>query len=210
MFDLIYRIILILSLVISISLQGGNTNITISNEGIAKKLLVEKALQQIYGYAPKYSRLVIQVEGKNSEISQWMQQNIIDSCIVKKYSVFIKSEHSIDSSLSVDISNPDITFEYHSLGKKLLLFNKRYKRIGNSNFHISIKAITGKILSSQNFSSNFNDTLSNVNKIENEKLSFTKGKRNESQFGKRIIEPLLITASTITMVYLFYSLRSSK
>lgn len=191
-------------------IQDGITKTPLSNEEIAKKLLVEPALQQIYFHAPKSSRLIIQKHGENSDLSTWMEQSLIDSCFAHDYPVYFKLADSMDSTMVVEIAQPDITFTYHSMGKKWLFFNKGYKRVITSSFHISIKGENGKVLLSQNFSDNFADTLSNITEIENAKLLFTKGKKIKSSIGKQLIEPVLITASTITVVYLFYSLRSGK
>lgn len=207
---MICRIIPAIILAISVVLYGGQNKTLLSNEAIATKLLVEESLQKIYLHTPKTLNLVIEVSGENPEISGWIQQNIIDSCIVQNYSVYVKSDDSIDSALVVDILDPNITFEYHSLGNKWLFFNKGYKRVCTSNFHISIRENNGMVLMSQNVDNNVADTLSNIRKVENKKLAFTSGKKFDSLIGKKLIEPVLITASTITMVYLFYSLRSGK
>lgn len=191
-------------------IHDGITKTPLSNEAIAKKLLIEPALQQIYFHADKSSRLIIQNQGENSDLSMWMEQNVIDSCFANNYSVYSKLSDSMDSTIIVEITQPSITFAYHSIGNKWLFFNKGYKRLITSNFHISITEKNGKLLFSQNFSDNFADTLSNIAEIENERLIFTKGEKIKSSIGKQLIEPVLITASTVTVVYLFYSLRSGK
>jgi hypothetical protein len=202
--------ILTISLLIFVNLYGGQDKVVLSNEEVATKLMVEESLQRIYLHTPKFSKLVIEVREEKPEISKWIQQNIIDSCIAQNYSVYINFDDSIGSAFVVDISNPNITFEYHSLGSKWLFFNKGYKRVCKSNFHISIRENNGMVIMSHNFTNNFSDTLSNISEVEDEKIKFTIGIKFDSLIGKRIIEPVLITASTITMVYLFYSLRSGK
>lgn len=206
---MIYRILTI-CLVICVNLYGDQDKAVLSNEVVAKNLIVEESLKRIYLHIPKYSKLVIKVSEERPEISKWIQQNIIDSCIVQNYSVYINSDDPKDSALVVDISNPNITFEYHSLGSKWLFFKKGYKRVCKSSFHFSIRDHNRMVITSQNFTNSFSDTLSNISKVENEKLTFTVGKKFDSLIGEKIIEPVLITASTITMVYLFYSLRSGK
>lgn len=193
-----------------LNVQNGVGDTTLSNEEIAQNLLVEKTLHQIYLHASESSKLIIQSGPQNSELARWMKQNIIDSCVAHEYNVYLRPLDSLKSSLIVEISKPDITFKYESIGHKWLFFNKGYKRTVKSIYHISIRENGGKVLLSQLFTHNFEDTLKNIEKIENDRLMFTKGNGKNSSIGKRLIEPVLVTASAITVVYLFYSLRSGK
>jgi hypothetical protein len=189
------------------------TNSIPSNEDIAKKLLVETALEHVYLHADEFGTLVfpyMPTGGENSALSVWMQQSLIDSAIAADYSVYLETGDLPDSAIAVEITDQNITFEYRPIGNKWLFFNKGYKRSVKSGFHIYLKEKSGEILLSQQFSENFEDTVSNIGVLEDEKLVFTKGRKINSSLGKRLIEPVLITASTITMVYLFYSLRSGK
>jgi len=208
-----HRIAVTISLLCSVFALSVYSNSIPSNEDIAKKLLVETALEQVYLHATEFGTLVfpnMPTAGENSALSIWMQQSLIDSAIVADYSVYLEASDSPDSAIAVEINDQTITFEYESIGNKWLFFNKGYKRSVKSDFHMSIREENGKVLLSQQFSENFEDTVSNIDVLEDEKLDFTRGKKINSSLGKLLIEPVLITASTITMVYLFYSLRSGK
>lgn len=209
-----HRIAVTISLLCSVFALNVYTNSIPSNEDIAKKLLVETALEQVYLHAGEFGTLVfpdVRSGAENSALSAWMQQNLIDSAIAADYSVYLETDESPDSAIAVEITDQNITFEYVSIGNKWLLFNKGYKRNVKSGFHISMREEkNGRVLLSQQFSKNFEDTVSNIGVIENEELVFTRGKKLNSALGRRLIEPVLITAATITMVYLFYSLRSGK
>ncbi len=200
----------IISSVCLLNVQRGIGDTVPSNEEIAQKLLVETAIQQIYLHTSKSSKLVIQSNVENSDLAAWIRQNLIDSSLAHDYSVYVQPKDSLNSALIVEISHPDITFEYKSIGSKWLFFNKGYKRTVKSNFHISVREKNGMVLLSQLFTRNFEDTLKSIKKVENDKLLFTKGEKINSSIGERLIEPVLITASAITVVYLFYSLRSGK
>jgi hypothetical protein len=209
-----HRIAVIICLLCSVFGLSAYSNSIPSNEDIAEKLLVETAVKQVYLHANKFGTLVfpnVRTGGEYSALSEWMQQSLIDNAISADYSVYLETGDPPDSAIAVEITGQNITFEYESIGNKWLFFNKGYKRSVKSGFHISIREEkNGKVLLSQQFSENFEDTVSNIAVIEDEKLTFTKGKKLNTSLGKRLIEPVLITAATITMVYLFYSLRSGK
>lgn len=208
-----HRIAVTISLFCSIFGLNIYANSEPSNEDVAKKLLVETCLEQVYLHAAEFETLVFsnpRIAVQNPALSEWMRKSLVDSTLRRGYSVYVEPNNAPDSAIVVEITDQSITFEYESIGHKWLFFNKGYRRSVASGFHISITEPDGKVLLSQQFSENFEDTVSNINAIEDEKLIFARGKKINSSLGKRLIEPVLITASTITMVYLFYSLRSGK
>ena len=179
-----------------------------TNEKIARRMLVEPALQYLFMQVGDSAKLTFALEETNADLLGWMKQNLVDSCIAHGYSVYNNPENIQDTFEIVEISEPEILFEYKSAGKKWLFFNKGFKRIVTGDFHFSIRKNSGKIIFSRQISKTYEDIVSNIEAIENETLPFTKGKRSGSSIAKKLIEPVLITASAVTVVYLFYSLRS--
>lgn len=192
--------------------QGSADSIP-SNRQLAVRLMVEPALQHIYHYSSLSSApqaLLFPPNESDSELSRWFRQSLIDSCVARDYTVFVNSSNARDSLISVEIAQPDITFEYRSAGRRWVFFNKGYLRQVKSDFHLSIKTEQGRVLLSRRFNDEFQDGIKDINAIEDKDLTFTKGRKTGSAIAKRLLEPALITAATVTMVYLFYSLRSGK
>lgn len=208
-----HRIAVTIGWLCLVCLLNAHANPIISNEEIARKLLVDAALEQVNlqnSGVGVVLCIIVQDGPENSAISSWMRQCLIDSTIKAGYSVYTQLKEAPDSATVVEIASQDITFEYKSTGNRWVFFNRGYCRSAESDFHILIRKKNGKVLFSQQFHKEFADTLSSIDMVENEKLVFTKGIKTKPSLGKRVIEPVLITASTITMVYLFYSLRSGK
>jgi hypothetical protein len=212
-FILNHRIAVTIGLLSLVCLPNVYAGSTISNEVIARKLIVDGALEQVHLQASEVGAVVciiVQDGHGNSEISSWMKRCLIDSAVKAGYAVYTQLEEAPDSAAIVEIADANIKFEYESIGNKWLFFNRGYNRSAEGDFHISIRKKNGKVLFSQQVHKDFADTLSSTDMVENGELVFTKGKKTDPSLGKRLIEPVLITASTITMVYLFYSLRSGK
>lgn len=207
--NLIYRFVLLSSVFTAVILLANESQQGIfSNEKVARKIIIKSALQQVFNQIVDTTQLTIIIKETDANLSRWMKQNLVDSCIAHGYTVYDELNHIPGSFTIVEISGAEISFEYRSAGKKWLFFNKGYKREAKCRFHLSIRKSSGRIVFSKQISNIFNDTVSNIKKLENEQLPFTKGTKSGSSIAKKLIEPVLITASAVTVVYLFYSLRS--
>jgi len=207
--SLIKRFILINSIFAAMLLFADeSTPGILSNEEVARQIIVEPVLQQLFKEIPDSAILTFLIKETNAELSGWTKQNLVDSCIAHGYAVYDEVDSIPGSFEIIEIRSAEISFEYKSSGKKWLFLNKGYKRIVNCEFHISITKNTGKIIFSKRFSNIFEDIVPNIKMVENKRLSFTKGKKLDSSITNKLIEPVLITASAATVVYLFYSLRS--
>lgn len=183
---------------------------TKKNEDILYKILISPLFEQITESASKENPLYFSLNAGNSLSDRWVNQILIDSCVSAGYSVYFSTDTLNASGSSVGISNTIFDISYRPVDKKWFFLTKNYERNVNCSVHISILDSLGKVILSEQINNSYQDKFkkNDVKHLENDSLPFTKGNLKESNFGKKILEPVLITTATLTVVYLFYSLRS--
>ncbi|MEJ2537667.1 MAG: hypothetical protein P8048_11570 [Calditrichia bacterium] len=134
--------------------------------------------------------------------------------------------HTLDS-LSMDSAKVKIKLEKKSdlgnwlikklqeqfIQKQVILYDTSAEVSGNLlvvNINYSVQNQSGKILFSGSINPEFRDVLSRskLKTVESNHYSFTKGQKIDSKFFAYFFEPLLVTVTTVGVVYLFFSLRS--
>jgi len=156
----------------------------------------------------------ISIESRQKELfANWTAQILTDSCLRRKILVYSPPDSSEGSAdYSIVISDPRVEITYQSAGRRWLLFRKGLNRWVEGGYHLQITDREHRVLVSRYIVGSEQDIVPNdaIDAIENDTLPFTRGTKLDSPFIKRWLEPLIITATTMTVVYLFYSLRSKK
>ncbi|NIU01645.1 MAG: hypothetical protein GWN01_12240 [Nitrosopumilaceae archaeon] len=206
-----YHFVLIIGLTLSVSTSlSSQANIT-SNQQILSRLLVTPVLN-IFADTLELSNSM-KIQGNNDGLlNLWLIQNLTDSCLSKNYLVYSSPDSGFVPNYAIRITNPRVEINYRSAGGKLLVFQKGVKRKIKGSYHLQIQKRGGQVLFSREISGQYQDTIPNnmIDQVENEKLPFTIGTEYESPFVNRWLEPVLVTATTMTVIYLFYTLRSEQ
>lgn len=145
-------------------------------------------------------------------LSNWTAQILTDSCLRKKILVYSPPDSGEIADYSIVVSDPRVQITYQSAGRRWLLLRKGVNRWIEGGYHLQITDREHRVLVSQYIAGSEEDLVPNnaIDAIESDALPFTKGTKLHSPFIKRWLEPVIITAATMTVVYLFYSLRSKK
>lgn len=191
--------------------QGvGSQDQVISNEEIARVMLLSPLMKKITANVMKNERINFLPEEEQSSFLKWVTRGLLDSCVARGFTVFRNGDSLSGFDREIILTDGDMRFSYRSLGNKLLFFNKGYRRTATGKLHLTIQEKNGRVVFSKLISEIYQDTISSksIKVVETENLSFTKGEKIDSSIAKKIVGPLIFTAATITVVYLFYSLRS--
>lgn len=192
----------------SISLYGQKTPVT--NEKILSNLLVSPVLTHLSDSLNKTDNLLFNSNLKTS-FSTWIQQILSDSCLQRNYLVYSMPKSDSLSLTRVIISNPTSQIIYRDAGRKWLFFNKGIYRNIQADFHLQVIDKNNRLLLSKTIAGQYEDKIKHkdIQQIENPENLFSKGTKSGSKFIKRWLDPLVISAATMTMVYLFYTARSN-
>jgi len=149
---------------------------------------------------------------QNELFSNWTAQILTDSCLRKKILVYSPPDSGEAADYSIVVSDPRVQITYQSAGRRWLVFRKGLNRRIEGGYHLKITDRERRVLVSRYIAGFEQDIVPNnaIEAIESDALPFTKGTKLGSTFIKRWLEPVIITAATMTVVYLFYSLRSQK
>ncbi|GEM_PF-6259588 len=182
---------------------------TPTNQDILIRLLISPALKLIKSNIPSQKGLSI-TSPDNSPLSKWLVQILTDSCLQQKYLVYSPPRSDSVSAYVVEVTAAQSEIQYRSGGRKWLVFPGDVKREVQGSSHLQIKDERGRVLSSQEIRGRYADHIPRkvLPVMENEKLEFTRGVHQPSAFRKKWLEPILITATTATVIVLFYTLRS--
>lgn len=146
-------------------------------------------------------------------LNVWLQQILSDSCLGRNYLVYSTPDSAVGRQQIVAIETPRARIRYVPGGRKWVFFgSSRQRRSIESHFHLTITDGQHRVLYSRPILGSYQDVLAGgaVAVVEKDPFRFTKGTKSGSKFIKRWLEPVLITAATTTVFYMFYSLRSDK
>ncbi len=180
----------------------------ISNAELAKRFFVGEPLKQLQTVYADTAELILTVKPQSS-FGKWIWRKFVDAAVLKNMKMVRDSRIR---SFAVEIDSPSVSITYTAAGHKLLLLGNKFRRKFEGSFHLRITEPSGRIVVSQPFRVMFADTLNEneLKTVENSQLGFTRGSKISAQKVRRWIEPALLTASTLAVFVLFYSLRSGK
>ena len=149
----------------------------------------------------------IRISTNNSDYQVlWLKNELTNRLQNKGYQI----TESTDKSAFLVSLNSWFSFIRYTPKKKFPFFSTKYLREISGSFGFNITAALGDIMISKNFEYSYSDLVKGdqINLIENPNIPFSTGTKKESGIIKRLVEPALVTAATITVIYLLYSLRS--
>ncbi len=179
------------------------------NETVIAGLLVPSMLEMIRQAVPPEQSVTVQPLMPDA-FSQWLSQILLDSCLQRNYFVYSAADSAVPGAFVIKVGEGQTRITYESAGKKLLFFNKGVRRQVNAHSRLILENTRGRVLFSEIITGEYRDVIagSQREKVENPQYPFTMGTKKTSPFINRWLEPVLITAATSTVIYLFYSLRS--
>lgn len=178
-----------------------------TNQEIIKGLVINEIFNSIEKLSAKPDSIQIILRGQ-SDIEKWIVEKLRTEVLDRGITLL---ENNQDSSFQIIIEKVETQITYRGKNRSILLNYSNYER--------EIRAIISFFLKNEHNTVlfNFSEELTNIDlitrnsieKVENRLLPFTVGSKAESKFIKRFLEPIIATAVTISVVYLFFSLRSS-
>lgn len=152
---------------------------------------------------------------KSSEpeaFASWVAQILTDSCLSKNFLVYSPPDSGVISVYTITVSNPWVEITYQSAGRRWLLFKKGFRRTIEGGYHLQITDGEQRVLLGRQISGMVQDVIPEkmIERVESNNLPFSKGTKLKPAFITRWLEPIVITAATMTVVYLFYTIRSEK
>lgn len=182
-----------------------------TNQEILSRVFTAPILKLLADSLPPAGALVIR-ESPGGGLEAWLIQNLTDSCLAQKYLVYSSPDSGVSYDYALEISGARVQIQYHSAGRRWLFFKKGVRRTFEGDFHLRAIRHDRQILYSRRVMVSHQDVIPAglLERVENPDLPFTQGTKSGSSVINRWLEPVLITATTITLIYLFYSLRSKK
>ncbi len=178
-----------------------------TNQEIIKELVMNEIFNSIEMLSDKPDSIQIILRGQ-SDIEKWVVEKLRTEVLERDITLL---ENNQDSVFQIIIEKIETQITYRGKNRSILLSYSNYER--------EIRAIISFFLKNErntvlfNFSEELKNidliTRNSIEKVENRLLPFTVGSKAESKFIKRFFEPIIVTAVTISAVYLFFSLRSS-
>ncbi|RMH86176.1 MAG: hypothetical protein D6681_16000 [Calditrichaeota bacterium] len=183
-----------------------------TNQEILEQMLISPALNVLNDTLQHPTPIAIVAADRENLLVSWLVQNLTDSCLSQNYLVYSAADSNMPGRYSVQLSDPRVKIEYRSAGRRLLVFKKGLRRIVEGSYHLQIANDRQQILFSRRIGGSFEDVIPEkiLTQVEDEAYPFTRGVKSGNSFVTRWLEPVLITATTATVIYLFYTLRSEE
>jgi len=203
-----YNLIFIVLLLISVFLYSNNCYSQIkTNQEIIKELVINEIFNSIEKLSDKPDSIQIILRGQ-SDIEKWVVEKLRTEVLEQDITLL---ENNQDSSFQIIIEKIETQITYRGKNRSIFLYYSNYEREIRALISFFLKNERNTVLF------NFSEELkridlinrNSIEKVENRLLPFTVGSKAESRFIKRFLEPIIVTAVTISAVYLFFSLRSS-
>jgi len=148
---------------------------------------------------------------KNETIDWLIEQQFVKSARDAGFITLVQSEGStnLDKEKIIIAAYRSVLNNVNYTAMSLLPENNLYRQV-NIEFYVKISDSDHRVLFSDDFKEVFSDTIkvNNIKNIENNNLPFTIGNRSKSLVS-RLLEPLLVTLITGSIIYIFYSFRSN-
>jgi hypothetical protein len=156
---------------------------------------------------PTYIQIIL---NQNDNMGEWWKANIRKFLIERNFLVNENDFELNDDNFYIVLERAQLDIKYFPSKRNIFLKTSDYQRNISGSFSFFIKDQVGIVLFSRSKEFTEIDEIkaSSINDIENSFFLFTYGTKMESKFIKRLVEPILVTAATVGVVYLFYSLRS--
>jgi hypothetical protein len=179
-----------------------------SNLELLQGMIPRPVLEAVDSLSLAPVQIVIKSES-NSEINNWLVQQIRKELLAKNFSLLDKSDTS-GVDLTIVIEDLQSVIKYRGIHHDLLLRVSKYERSIETFLTFYIKNNKESILYTYSKRNEQKDVLSRsqLKAVESTFFPFSQGQKIESEIMNKLIEPVIITAATVGVVYLFFSLRS--
>ncbi len=180
------------------------TNVQLLQQNLVQPLI--QVLDSLGATAPGVS---VHVEG-SEELNRWFEQKLKENVLSKHWNL-VKTDSSgkNDDFFVLQVEKVAATILYRSKDKNWLLRTTRYQREveGLVRYQFTRKQ---RILQADEIHFRVQDEISrkDLKRVENDLFPFARGEHLPSPWIDWVLEPVIITAATLTVVYLFYTLRS--
>jgi hypothetical protein len=201
--------IIILILIIFSTTLLSQPAMVLTNEEIIWKQVGFPTLQAIDSLSGDTTGVQIRLE-KQSELGIWLDKKLQEQIIKNQVILYDTLADVSGNLLILNIGPVASEIFYRSKKRNLFLRTTKFERIINTYLSFSLRDKNGKILIARSLVPEYRDTIKNssLKTVESNYYQFTRGEKIESKFINYFVEPLLVTVTTVGVVYLFFSLRS--
>ncbi|MGH1363939.1 MAG: hypothetical protein ACRBF0_10310 [Calditrichia bacterium] len=180
-----------------------------SNDVLVSELLTERILPVIEEKLVNPSPLRFTTP-KPSPLATWIEAKLTEACLQKEYVVY-SSADSVKTISLVRFSNPQVKIVYQAAARSWNLRTSEYSRDVMLTMQLEVVDANGVVQASIPIEEIYADRISRSDfaSLQKSPFSFLRGTKKDSGLIKRWLEPVAMTAATMTVIYLFYSLRSN-
>ncbi len=198
-----------LMLLVSFGFKGGagqTQSGVIPNLQVLEQQMVQPIVQSIMHTIPIGERLTLQITG-DTELAAWLSEQLIQHLLVKKFRVY--NTATLDVNYIVRIKIDTVSITYFPMSHQWWGGVKEWQRKVQLKGRLTIISAKQELLTVQQLDTVFEDQFSGGwQKLETQQWSFTRGKVIDRSPWRRWVEPILISAATITVIALFFTVRS--
>lgn len=189
-------------------LAGGRAQVT-TNLEILRYHFVDGVIMALDSLDSEPPQLQIVLEQKD-EMGEWWMESLREALLKKQIKIRADSVPSEKGDYQMVLKKAGTFIKYRPEKRNLLLKTSAYQRIIEGTLSFILKKKKENILLSRTKQFFYSDDLkaSAMKEVENKFYLFSYGTKTESKFIKRLVEPVLVTATTAGVIYLFYSMRS--
>ncbi len=180
------------------------------NLAVLREIAADPLAQKVDSLVPRAANLTIVLEEENP-LGEWLKIQVAEAALSEGYTLFDAAGEPDEPGYQVIIAAAGADITYAVADRNLLFRVSRYRRTVRSTVLAQIITPDERIAYTGTLEKQFEDLIDSgdIGQVENTLYSFSVGTKTESRFIKRLVEPVLITATTVGVVYLFYTLRSS-
>lgn len=180
-----------------------------TNQQILAQLFSRPIIEVLDSLAIQKKTLAVET-GDSNELGKWIQEKVKQALMEENYAIYPLAGLQSKSIPVVYLKSLQTEIVYRPTKINWFLRTSRYKREIKASLLFYITGKNGSVVFTADKNLQYADEVnrSDISRIENPLYSFSVGTKLESKTIKRLVEPLIITTSTIGMVYLFFTLRS--
>ncbi len=178
------------------------------NLHILQQLIIAPLVQTIQHSVPPRETVYLSVSGER-ELAEWVQETAIPLLLAKKIRVYKINNDNVNYRIMVTGITARIM--YRPLARNWLTQVVQWQRTITVGGKMEVLTTAGEVKGIYPLTSSFSDTLAvNPRTLETPEYPFTKGNTTDATRWKKWVEPILISAATITVVALFFTIRSQR
>ncbi len=187
---------------------GRGQSLPDNNLLVLHHLIIEPLVQMVWQTVPPRERIYLSVSGQTG-LARWITDTTVPLLLAKKFRVYKTDNDSVNYRIGVTGARVRIT--YRPLARNWLTRVTRWQRRIEVRGTVEIVTSAGEVKGVQQLQSDYEDILTiSPRQLENVEYPFTRGQVDDTTRWKKWVEPILISAATITVVALFFTIRSQQ